>query len=148
MIKVTGEKIMSQMTEDYELELGRVRQPKAHPTSGIEIQITGVQDSEAERFKTLAAEVSFAVSSSKAGKLAAARTPVWIYVHTADLARKTVTYVASAQVELEPEVFTYTKRLEFPIPQVGRYELHTLVVALPPMPAMTCHRGPSFPVRP
>ena len=62
--------MLGQMTKDYELEPGRIRQAEAHANSEIEIQILGVQDSEAERFKTLAAEVSFGISGSKAGKLA------------------------------------------------------------------------------
>jgi hypothetical protein len=93
----------------------------------IEIEILAVQPSEAERSKKLAAEVRFKVSGPQMDK-AAARTPFWIYLHTVDVVSKEANVAASQRGELEPEKSLYNVRLEFPIPELGRYELHTLVL--------------------
>jgi len=139
--------ILRQMRPYIELELAPpAAKAGAHPE--IEIEILDVQPSEAERFKKLAAKVRFKVSGSEKDQVAAARTPFWIQVQTFDLASETVTLVASKRSKLKPKKFTYEKNLEFPTPKVGRYELHILVLLLPPAGRMAFHQGPTFKVVP
>jgi len=118
----------------------------APPAVGI--GITDVQAYEAERFKKLAVKVHFVVSGSKKGALAAAHTPFWIHVHTADLVSGTISLVASEQGRFEPEKFDYLEELRFPIPEVGRYQVQTLVLLLPPVGTMALYEGPTFQVVP
>ena len=114
------------------------------------IEILDVQPSEAERFKRLAVPVHFVVSGSKSDRetLAAARTPFWIHLHTADLVSEAVNHVVSQRFELKPKVYEYKKELLFPIPAVGRYELQSLVLFLPPVGRMAFHQGPTINVVP
>ena len=139
--------ILDQMRSDPKLEFPRtVHWSSAAPE--IEIERLEVEQSLAERFKTLAVEVSFEVSGSGADVLMAAGTPVWIYVQAHDLDSLAWKYVASERAELEPERSAYKKQLEFPILELGRYELHTLVAILPPAGVMAQHRGDAFKIVP
>ncbi|MGD9404824.1 MAG: hypothetical protein PVH95_06700, partial [Anaerolineae bacterium] len=135
--------ILDQMRSDPELEFPRtVHWSSAAPE--IEIERLKVEQSLAERFKTLALEVSFEISGSGADMLMAAGTPVWIYVQAHDLASRAWNYVASERLELEPERSAYKERLEFPILELGRYQLHTLVAILPPAGVIAQHQGDAF----
>jgi hypothetical protein len=139
--------ILRQMRPHIELELAPP-QAEAGAQREIEIEILDVQPSEAERFQKLTTKVRFKVSGSERDKVTAARTPFWIQVQTFDLVSKAANLVASKRSELEPEEFTYTRELEFPIPKVGHYELHTLVLLLPPAGRMALHQGPTLKVVP
>ena len=77
-----------------------------------------------------------------------ARTPFWIYVQTVDLKSKAVNLVASKRSALEPERFKYRENLEFPVPEVGRYQLQSLVLLLPPVGRMSLHQEHTFKVVP
>lgn len=101
---------------------------KAGSSPEIEIEILKVQSSVVEQFKKLATEVRFKVSGSERDRAAAACTPFWIYLHTVDVVSKEANVVASQRGDLEPEKDLYSARLEFPIPELGRYELHTLIL--------------------
>jgi hypothetical protein len=139
--------ILRQMRPHIEPELDPPEAQAGAPPE-IKIEILDVQPSEAERFKKLAAKVRFKVSGSEKDQVAAARTPFWIQVQTFDLGSETVTLVASKRSKLKPKKFTYEKNLEFPTPKVGRYELHILVLLLPPAGRMALHQGPTFKVVP
>jgi hypothetical protein len=139
--------ILRQMRPHIELDLAPT-EAEAGPPPETKIEILAVKPSEAERFKKLAAEVHFELSGSQKDTLAAARTPFWIHVHTVDLVSETESLVASQRRELEPQVFKYKERLEFPIPELGRYELQSLVLLPPPVGRMTLCQGPTFKVVP
>lgn len=114
----------------------------------IRVEILEVRHFEVEEFKKLATEVHFEVSGSKKDTIAAALAPFWIQVQAVDMVSKAAYLVASERNKLEPKKFTYRKKLEFPTPEVGRYELHTLVLLLPPAGRMALHKGFTLRVNP
>jgi hypothetical protein len=114
----------------------------------VEIEILEVQHSEIERYRKLATEVHFKISGSGKEPIAAAGSPFWIQVQAFDMVSKTVNSIASIQKELKPGKFAYKEKLEFPIPEVGRYELDTLVLLLPPAGRMALHKGFTLRVNP
>lgn len=139
--------ILRQMRPHIELELAPP-EAEADAPPEVKVEILDVQPSEAEHGKKLAAEVQFELLGSKKDTVAAARTPFWIHVHTVDLTSETESLVASKRSELEPERAMYKEKLKFPIPAVGRYELRSLVLLLPPVGRMALHQGPTFRVVP
>ena len=98
--------------------------------------------------KMLSVEVRFQVSGTEVEKIAAERVPFWIQVHTVALESGAVDLVASEQSQLQPEIFEYTSQQTFSIPDLGRYELHSLVLLLPPIGRMASYQGPTFKVVP
>jgi subtilisin family serine protease len=93
--------------------------------------------------RRLMAEVRLKISGTGAEALAADQVPFRIDISTRDL-EGVVPHrlVASKQGQLQPHVFEYASQLEFPIPEVGRYELESVVRLLPPADLMASHRGP------
>jgi predicted flap endonuclease-1-like 5' DNA nuclease len=98
--------------------------------------------------KKLIARVRFQISGPEAEALTANRLPFRIEVHTVDLKSRASCLVASGQGQLQPQVFEYSGQQAFPMPEPGRYELHSILLLLPPGDMMACYRGPIFNVVP
>jgi hypothetical protein len=98
--------------------------------------------------KKLKAEVSFQLSGSSAETLASRGTPFRIEGYTVDIESGVSELVASEQSQLEPQVFEYVGQQEFGIPDVGRYEFHSIVLLLPPGKTATYRCGPTIRVVP
>jgi hypothetical protein len=92
--------------------------------------------------KRLMAEVRFQLSGAEAETLTADRLPYRVEVHAIDLNSQETNLVASGRGELQPQVFEYANQQKFPIPETGRYELHSIVLLLPPGALATYYRGP------
>ena len=135
--------ILAQMRRDPDLGFP-LAESWTQAAPELEVEIVNVRHYEAERFTKLAAEISFEVSGSGRDALASALVPLWIHLHTVNVMSGQVNCVALIQEELEPGVFSYKKVLEYPVPEVGRYELHSLVLLLPPIGRMAHHRGPTY----
>jgi hypothetical protein len=114
----------------------------------IEVQVTEIKPSPDVPEKRLKAGVRFQVAGSEAETVAAECIPFRIEHHTVDLESGASGLVASEDSELQPQVFEYASEQAFPIPEVGRHELHTIVLLLPPGEMMTYHRGPTIKVVP
>jgi hypothetical protein len=114
----------------------------------IEVQVSEIKPSSDVPEKRLKARVRFQVVGSEAETVAAELIPFQIAVHAVDLESGASGLIASGDSELQPRVFEYTSELTFPIPEVGRYELHTIVLLLPPREMMANHRGPIIKVVP
>lgn len=117
------------------------------------IEILDVQDSEVGPSsgipeKRLMAEVRFRLSGAEAETLTANRLFFRVEVHTVDLESGTSNLVASGRGQLRPLVFEYASQQTFPMPELGHYELHSIVLLLPPGEIMAYHRGPTFKVIP
>ena len=69
-------------------------------------------------------------------------------VHTVDVESRASNLVASEPGQLQPELFEYTSQQRFPIPELGRYELHSIVFLLPPHEMMAFYQGPALKVVP
>jgi hypothetical protein len=98
--------------------------------------------------KRLRAEVDFRVSGTEAETMAPQQVSFWTQFHTVDLESGAVNPVASDQSQLQPKVSKHTSRVEFPIPDLGRYEVHCIVLLLPPVGRTAFHQGPTFEVVP
>jgi hypothetical protein len=98
--------------------------------------------------KRLRAEVRFQLSGDRAEMLTAERVSFRVEVHTVDLESKASNLVASRQGQLQPGKFEYTSQEAFAIPELGRYELYSLVLLLPPAGMMAYHRGSTINVLP
>ena len=139
--------ILAQMRRDS--ELGFPPTETWTPTiPELEVLILDARHYEAERSRKLGAEVRFEVSGSKMEALAQARTRFWVHVHTVELQGESAVCVASMSGQLEPEVFTYEQKLEYPFPKAGRYQLCSLVLFPPPLGAAAFLQGPTLNVRP
>jgi hypothetical protein len=114
----------------------------------LDVQVSQVPTPPGVRGKKLMAEVRFQVSGVEAEKLAAERVPFQIEVHTLDVENEAAHLVASERSRLQPQVFEYTSQQEFPIPHLGRYELQSIVLLLPPGEMMAFHQGAPFRVVP
>jgi hypothetical protein len=96
--------------------------------------------------KGLGAEVQFEVSWPPAVIEPPAHYRVEI--HTVDLESGDTALLASEGGHLESEVHSYHSHQRFPIPEIGRYRLHYVVLLLPPAGAVAFHDGPTLNVRP
>jgi hypothetical protein len=121
--------------DDTQIEIGDVQLSVIGPT---------VDDPE----KRLKAEVTFQLSGSDAETLASKGIPFRIEGYTVDIESGVSELVASEQSQLEPQVFEYVGQQEFGIPDVGRYEFHSILLLLPPGKTATYHCGPIIRVFP
>jgi len=120
---------------DARIEILDVRDSEVGPSSGVPE-------------KRLMAEVRFQVSGAEAETLTADRILFRVEVHTVNLESGASNLVASEGGQLRQQVFKYTSQQAFPMPGLGRYELHTMVLLLPPGEMMASHLGPTFKVVP
>jgi hypothetical protein len=98
--------------------------------------------------KRLRAEVDFRVSGTEAVTMAPEQVSFWTQFHTVDLESGAVNPVAAEQSQLQSEVSKYTSKQSFPIPDLGRYEVHCIVLLIPPIGRIAFHQGPTFEVVP
>ena len=100
------------------------------------------------RNKTLMTSIQFTVSGVNTETLMAENTPYQILMLIVDQNRGLTKLIASEQGLFQPEQSVYTHRLEFPIPDLGRYELQTIVLIQSQTDLTTIHRGPNISVIP
>jgi len=118
------------------LSSGTERTPSVEVIKSDEIQfrIAAFDISEIQRdFKNrLVASVGFTVSGPRAGDLTEACVPYRLEIELVDLEQKTSQTVACSRGRLEAEKADYNRRYEFDMPKAGLYQMHCLVVLLPP----------------
>jgi hypothetical protein len=114
-----------------------------------QVEILGVKVTEGVSWpevgeKRLGVEVRFKVSGTGAEQLATFRIPFQVQLSTSDVESGASTLVASQVGQLEPQVLVYTSRQEFPIPELGSYQLRTDIQLLQLGETMAYHQGPTF----
>lgn len=98
--------------------------------------------------KMLSAEIIFRLSGADAETLASQSMPYRVEIYTIEFGSGAPRFVASGDGRLAPRRSEYTHRLEFAMPAVGRYELHSLV-RLPPSGGLKgYHQGPVIRILP
>jgi hypothetical protein len=112
------------------------------------VQLSVVRSTGDSRKKRLKAEISFQLSGAGAETLASKGSPFRIEGYTVDVESGISELVASDRSQLEPHVFEYVGQQEFGIPDVGRYEFHSIVLLLPPGKVAAYHQGPTMRVVP
>jgi hypothetical protein len=111
-------------------------------------QLSVVRPTGASWKKRLKAEIRFQLSGAGAETLASQGSPFRIEGYTVNIESGVSELVASGRSQLEPHVFEYVGQQEFGIPDVGRYEFHSIVLMLPPIKMAAYHRGPTMRVVP
>ena len=114
----------------------------------LEFRLLPLEPSLAVPEKRLRAEVDFRVSGTEAKTMAAEQVSFWTQFHTIDLESGALNPVASEPGQLQPEVFEYTSKQSFPIPDLGRYEVQCIILLLPPVGRIAFDQGPTFKVVP
>jgi hypothetical protein len=108
----------------------------------LDVQMSESKPAPEDQQKRLNAEVRFKVSGPGADQLTADRAPYWLELHIIDLENDASNLIVAEARELEPQVLEYTSTQSFPIPELGRYELHTVVLLLLPGEAIAHYQGP------
>lgn len=134
-IEVTAPPVPAEGRCDAQLEIGDVQLSVIGPTSDVPE-------------KRLKAEIDFQLSGADAEMLASQGIPFRIEGYTVDLDSGASELVASGRSQLEPQVFQYRGQQKFAIPDVGRYEFHSIILLLPPGEMVAYHRGPVMKVVP
>jgi hypothetical protein len=93
-------------------------------------------------------EICFRLSGADAESLTDARVPYRIETYALDLEKRAPALLATTEGHLKPQIFEYTDHQALTLPDLGRYELHSLVLLLPPADQIACHRGPVLNVVP
>lgn len=115
--------------------------PEAAAPLDLPIDILDVQLAEAGK-AGLVATVLFQVSGPTAAALTREQRPFRIETYIVHQEHQTAHAVASQEDRLQPDMFVYTFEQNFPVPAVGSYDLHTLVLLLPPVHVLAVHHGP------
>jgi hypothetical protein len=100
------------------------------------------------RNKTLMTSIRFTVSGVNAEMLTAENMLYQILMLIVDQSRGLTKLIASEQGLFQPEQSVHTHQLEFPIPDLGRYELQTVVLIQSQTEMMAIYRGPNINVIP
>ena len=98
--------------------------------------------------RMLAVTIRFRIVGANASVLAAEEVPFQAEVHLTDINISTTDLISSERGRLRPDTFDYTSRQIVAIPAVGRYELQSIVLLLPPAEALAVHTGPTLQVIP
>jgi hypothetical protein len=110
----------------------------------LRVDLAEVEPAVEVRAKKLVAETHFQLTGSDSETIAAECRPFRIECHTVDLEGGASRLVTAELKHLRAGLLDYTSQQTFPVPEVGRYELHTVVLLLPPCEMMASHRGPIF----
>jgi hypothetical protein len=96
--------------------------------------------------KKLMVEIRFRVIGSGAETMTEDQIPFRIEVYTVDYQNRISKLVASEQSKLKPQIFYYMNQIEFTMPDIGNYELRTIINLLPPGELIGYFHGPRFKV--
>ena len=115
--------------EETRIEITEVQVAEIGPTSDIPE-------------KQLEAQVRFQLAGPDAEQIVDAGTPFRLEFHIVSADDDFSSLVASGRGKLQINVFEYTHRQQFPMPEVGRYEVHCMALLLPPGQMVAYQAGP------
>ncbi len=108
----------------------------------LDVTVSKQEGAPGQSADRLVAEAQFRLASDQIGDAQIERLPCLIEMHAVAVDGGASRLLASAREQLRQEGEIFVSRQEFPIPDIGRYELHTLIVALPPYDMMAFYEGP------
>ena len=76
------------------------------------------------------------------------QAPFSIEIWLIELEKKTRDKVYSKEYKFIPNTYMYTRKAKFDNPPPGRYEIHTILLLLPPNEMMVSFVGPIFNIDP
>jgi len=107
----------------------------------LDVDLTEIESPMRDSPRTFAATIRFRLSGPDAAALQTSGIPYQVQVQALSRDRNTLELLANHHDRLRPEVDEYVCDLEAPMPDLGDYELHSLVLLLPPDRLVTCHRS-------
>jgi hypothetical protein len=117
--------------------------------NGFEFDIIDVDVNRAESTSNmLLATVHFAVSGEGVETLLEQHTAYQVEVHTLNLDTGESQLSGYQRAQLEPNKFNYPAKIEFPMLNLGRYELQGIVLLFPPGKVVSFHQGYTFKIVP
>ena len=122
--------------------------PPPEALCDTDIEILDVEASETRPHQRLVAEVCLKASEAELDTTPAALIPFWLQLYVVNRESRASNIVTSEQGQLEIPELPCTRKLEFPIPEPGAYELRALAFLLPPVERTILCRGPKFSVVP
>ncbi|MFW6069321.1 MAG: hypothetical protein ACOC9E_07040 [Chloroflexota bacterium] len=115
-----------------------------HPYN-VTLKIVDVEVASDEAGEQYEVAVHFALVGPDAYQVAGERPPYAVEVQTVDLEAGAIgQFVESGQLQLQPDQAEYTVRHTLPMPDRGRYELHTVVSVEAPAAMLAYHTGPTL----
>jgi hypothetical protein len=114
----------------------------------LEMSVDDAAESTGGRQRKLVATVHFALSGSKVESVVAEQSTYQVECHTINTATGSNQLVAYERGSLQPKTLDYISRQSFLIPELGTYELQSIVLLLPPAAAPAVHQGPTLRVVP
>jgi hypothetical protein len=114
----------------------------------LEMSVDDAAESTGGRQRKLVVTVRFALSGSKAESVVAEQSTYQVECHTINTATDSNQLVAYERGSLQPKTLDYISRQSFPIPELGTYELQSIVLLLPPAATPAVHQGPTLRVVP
>lgn len=114
----------------------------------IEVKVVEIGPSSGIPEKQLEAQVRFQLTGPDAEQIVNVGTPFRLEIHTVDAENEASSLVASGRGKLQTKVFEYTHLQQFPMPEVGRYEIHCIVILLPPGQMVAFQKGPILKIVP
>lgn len=115
-----------------------------HPYN-VKLKITNVDVVSDDAGEQYDVAVHFMLVGPDANSVAGERIPYAVEVQTIDLAAGAIgQFVESEQLHLQTDQVEYTVRHTLPMPDRGRYELHTIVYVDTPADMSAYHTGPTL----
>jgi hypothetical protein len=109
----------------------------------VALRVSEAAQGEGMGEKNLVAEFSFGVVGEKAAELTGSSPRFRVELHGLSQDADASDFTVSEQGQLQPQTLEYTKCVTFPMPELGVYQLHGLVLLIPPGPALAAsYQGP------
>jgi hypothetical protein len=124
----------------------------AQPTEIVveicEVQVSQPLTSYSTHKRELSVDVHFRVSSAGVMPPGPGRISAQVQAYLVDLESGESCLAASGHAQLDPEGLEHTAQVRFPMPQVGRYQLYSLVLLLVPGARVNVFHGPIINILP
>lgn len=107
----------------------------------LDVQIREIESPDQFPKKELMAQIHFKISGISSESLATQGTLFQVQVNTLDLESRTSSLLVSKWDQLVPGKVDYTYKLALPFPDLGRYELQSIVLLPLPEKVAACHHS-------
>lgn len=108
----------------------------------VDVQVEEMEPLSGSIGNRMMVAVHFQLSGPGATDLIADNTPFQVEIQLTDLEKGNVHFTESKRNQLQPEVLEYTSRQELPLPEPGRYEVHSLITLFSPEELKAEYEGP------
>lgn len=115
------------------------------PKKAIDLVVTGLDIDLADgKDSNLRADVNFRISGADVERLLEQRTTYQVEAHTLNLETGESQLAGYQLGQLEPEKFNYPAEFEFPMLDLGRYELQSIILLFLPGEVVSYYQGDTF----